>query len=304
METPNIIQETKRLFLLLLCVLACCHIARAEMSQEDKEILLELYHSTNGPEWIKKWDLNQAPSSWYGIKVVKGKVIAITLFHNNLSGMLPSSIGKLKDLKQLNLAFNRLTGELPKEIAALTKLRILKLEMNRLKGSLPDNIGDLKELVELSIFNNFISGSIPSTIGNMKQLEILNLSSNSFKGEIPKSIGALSKLESLGLFENRLEGSIPHELGNLVKLKEMVLANNQLGGEIPQEFGQLASLEIFQIQNNNFNSFKNLEKMDSRRFLVFDYDKHKAKRDFKKIDFNRTRTRMADTKFEDVEDDN
>ena len=78
------------------------------------------------------------------------------------------------------------------------------------------------------------------------------------------------------------------------------MANNQLGGEIPAEFGQLASLEILQIQNNKFNSFENLEYMETKEFLVFDYDKVDTKGDFKEVNFSRTR--MADTKFED--DDN
>ena len=107
-------------------------------------------------------------------------------------------------------------------------------------------------------------------------------------------------MESLGLFENGLYGDIPHEIGNLSKLKELVLANNRFGGEIPAEFGQLASLEIFQIQNNHFNSFENLEMMDTKGILVFDYDKDDANIDFKDINFSKTR--MADTKFDDDDD--
>ena len=130
----------------------------------------------------------------------------------------------------------------------------------------------------------------------------MNLSSNSLRGEIPNSLGNLVNLESLGLFENTLYGEIPSELGQLVQLKELVLANNKLGGEIPQEFGQLASLKVLQLQNNEFNSFKTLEMMDQNQFLVIDYDKKEDNTNFKDVDFSRTR--MADTKFEDDPDDN
>ena len=112
-------------------------------------------------------------------------------------------------------------------------------------------------------------------------------------------MGKLSELESLGLFENTLEGSIPQELGQLVQLKELILANNQLGGEIPAEFSQLASLEILQIQNNKFNSLKNLETMNTRQFLVFDYDKGDLKLNFKELDFKKTR--VAETIYDDDE---
>ena len=66
------------------------------------------------------------------------------------------------------------------------------------------------------------------------------------------------------------------------------------------EFGQLASLEVFQIQNNKFNSFKNLEMLETREFLVFDYDRNDRKIEFK--DINLEKTRMADTKFEDIDE--
>jgi len=88
-------------------------------------------------------------------------------------------------------------------------------------------------------------------------------------------------------------------MGNLHKLKELVLANNQLNGEIPEEFDQLASLQIFQIQNNHFESIKNLDKMNSEQFLVFDFDAEDPDLRFEQI--NTTKTRMADTKFEDVD---
>ena len=91
-------------------------------------------------------------------------------------------------------------------------------------------------------------------------------------------------------------------MGKLAMLKELVLANNQLGGEIPQEFGQLASLKILQIQHNKFDSYKSLEMMNTKQFLVFDYDKDDAKLKFKDINFSRTR--MAETKFEDDEEEN
>jgi UDP-N-acetylglucosamine pyrophosphorylase len=83
-------------------------------------------------------------------------------------------------------------------------------------------------------------------------------------------------------------------------LKELVLANNRLDGAIPNEFSQLASLEVFQIQNNNFSSFKALEFLATKEYLVFDYDKDDRKLEFKDINFKKTR--MAETKFEDLEE--
>lgn len=273
----------------------------AQVSSKEKKALIDLNELTEGENWDQKWNFDEPVSKWHGIKVVNGKVKEVNLFRNNLKGAIPESIGNLKNLTYLNLAFNKIDGNMPTGITKLSKLKVLKLEMNFIMGKLPNEIGNLTGLEEFTVFNNLISGAIPESLGEMKNLKVLNLSSNKLEGSIPRSLGNLTQLESLGLFENSLKGAIPNQIGNLTKLKELVLANNQFGGEIPMEFGQLASLEVFQIQNNKFDSFKNLQEMDTRQFLVFDYDKDDVKVDFKDIKFSKTR--MADTKFDDEENE-
>jgi len=273
----------------------------AQVPSKEIKVLMEFYTVMDGENWTQKWDLDEPLTKWHGVKVNDGHVVELNLFGNNLKGHIPKSIGKLENLKALNLAFNNISGELPSSIAELNNLKVLKVEMNMLRGELPFEIGNLKNLEELTAFNNFISGTIPESLGNIDGLKTLNLSSNRLDGGIPESIGNLTNLVSLGLFENSLKGIIPRQMGNMTELKELVLANNDLYGEIPTEIGQLASLEVFQIQNNKFDSFKNLEQMDARQFLVFDYDKESFNNDFKDIKFSKTR--MADTKFDDEENE-
>lgn len=296
MKILDLFLRTKYRTLFAICTFGICLLAHGQVSKEEHLALIDLYESTDGEKWTRTWDIEKPVNEWQGVTIKDGHVTAVTLFMNNLAGQIPNSIGHLKHLVELNLAFNGLNGELPQDLVRLPRLKILKLEMNRIRGGLPENIGELQDLEELSAFNNFLTGEIPSSIGRMVHLKILNLSSNLLKGEIPNTIGNLDRLEVLGLFENALDGSIPRELGNLVKLKELVLANNQLGGEIPKEFGQLASLEVLQIQHNRFDSFENLERIESQKFLVFDYDRKDARKGFR--DVNTTKTRMADTKFE------
>ena len=93
--------------------------ASGQVSPEEKAALVDLYNSTNGPEWNTSWDLEAPANTWKGIEVQDGHVTGITLFMNNLSGVLPESIGNLKHLTTLNLAFNQITGVLPKDIVKL-----------------------------------------------------------------------------------------------------------------------------------------------------------------------------------------
>src|SRR5690606_30196538 len=97
----------------------CGTMLYAKVAENEKRALLDLYYSTNGADWNSKWDLEAAASDWYGIKIYEGHVVEIDLFENNLVGQLPESLGELKYLQRINLAFNTLTGEIPKSIVSL-----------------------------------------------------------------------------------------------------------------------------------------------------------------------------------------
>ena len=61
------------------------------MASTDREILLVLYRSTDGPNWENKtnWDTDAALGEWYGVKVDdEGRVVELSLPGNNLRGML------------------------------------------------------------------------------------------------------------------------------------------------------------------------------------------------------------------------
>ncbi|CAN0285947.1 unnamed protein product [Scytosiphon promiscuus] len=60
------------------------------MAQTDREVLLVLYRSTNGPGWKKKrgWDTLADLSKWDGVEVnEQGRVVILSLDQNNLQGI-------------------------------------------------------------------------------------------------------------------------------------------------------------------------------------------------------------------------
>ncbi|UCD59851.1 MAG: hypothetical protein JSV59_08115, partial [Flavobacteriaceae bacterium] len=140
----------KKLLLLLIIITTANQMMQAKVSKAEKKALLDLYESTDGSSWLKQWSMDQPVSEWYGVTVEGNHVVEINLFRNNLSGIIPQSIGDLDHLRILNLAFNTLSGELPNTISQLQKLEVLKIEMNRLKGNLPSEIGRMANLLELT----------------------------------------------------------------------------------------------------------------------------------------------------------
>ena len=127
----------------------------------------------------------------------------------------------------LDLGSNQLTGEIPTEIGKLTNLIYLDLGSNQLTGEIPAEIGELTNLTGLLLYDNELTGVIPSEIGNLTNLIYLMLSSNELSGSIPPEIGNLANLQGLNLHSNQLSGLIPDEICNQ-GASSPSLSNNQL----------------------------------------------------------------------------
>ncbi|MGB3345566.1 MAG: hypothetical protein WBA61_16775 [Aequorivita sp.] len=177
-------------------------ILNAQVSLQEKQILLDLYTATDGQNWTNKWDLQEPVEKWHGITVEDGKVTEISLLFNNLNGTLPSSLGNLGYLRKLELSFNSISG------------------------GIPAGLGNLKELEVLAINGANLQGNIPAELGNLINLKQLHLSSNQLSGSIPLSLGYLPEIEVFNVFDNQLEGEVPIQLSYGVHLKQLMVAKN------------------------------------------------------------------------------
>ena len=204
------------LFFLAFALCANVITTNAQVNKQDSLALVDLYNSTNGPNWRRSdnWLTSNPVSTWRGIKVANSRVTEINLESNKLSGSIPSSIGNL------------------------IKVTDLSLRVNRLTGSIPSSIGNLVNLQYLYLYNNQLSGSIPSSIGNLVSLQYLFLNNNQLNGSIPSSIGNLGGLYYLYLYHNQLSGAIPSSIGNL-HLQRLYLDSNYLSGRIPSSLSKL-----------------------------------------------------------------
>ncbi|KAI6685896.1 hypothetical protein NL676_031809 [Syzygium grande] len=171
----------------------------------------------------------------------------------NLAGTIPPSIGfRLPKLQKLYLYGNQISGMLPESIGKLWQLEELLLYENKLSGSLPPSLGYLRNLNSMILYSNQFSGTVPSSIANLTGLVHLDLHNNSFIGAIPEKIGQLHNMKELDLSTNFFGGRIPLSITNLTAILVLYLDTNNLEGEIPSpsRLDQMPSLSFLRLHNN------------------------------------------------------
>ncbi|MBK6859689.1 MAG: T9SS type A sorting domain-containing protein [Saprospiraceae bacterium] len=167
----------------------------APCANYDSIYLISLYHSTNGPNWINKWNLLTPVSQWYGISLNPGGCVsAIQLNNNNLVGVLPDSLFEILDLEKLELSGNLLSGSISNSINQLRNLKLLDLSNNLLNGSVPPDLGDLCELKSVFLNNNRFIGSLPMDLVKLYNLDSFNVNGNFFESTIPPVFSVLCSI--------------------------------------------------------------------------------------------------------------
>ena len=218
-----------------------------------REALQALYHATDGRNWRRSdnW-LTDAPlGEWYGVTADgSGRVVALDMQVNGLTGRIPPELGSLASLTDIFLGGNELSGPIPPELGNLASLVQLTLNGNGLTGPIPPELGDLARLRHLQLWGNELSGRIPAGLGSLADLRSLYLGNNGLSGPIPPELGSLARLEVLRLERNGLSGVIPPELGGLGSLFLLYLNDNGLTGPVPPEFGRLSNLARLDVANN------------------------------------------------------
>ena len=132
--------------------------AASGSAETDREALVALYNAAAGPNWNSNnnWLTDEPIGEWSGVTTDdNGHVTELDLVSNQLSGEIPSELGKLASLTWLDLDGNQLSGEIPPELGKLADLTDLILDGNLLSGCVPSsmlsrlnmdysNLGDLR----------------------------------------------------------------------------------------------------------------------------------------------------------------
>ncbi|TVU26917.1 hypothetical protein EJB05_29490, partial [Eragrostis curvula] len=169
---------------------------------------------------------------------------------NDLSGIIPSSVGNLTGLTKLGLSDNNLTGTLGDWIGRLKQLVEIELQGNNFNGLIPSSIGNLTQLTTLSLAQNEFTVTIPASLSHLQQLTKLDLSYNNLLGKLPTGVFSSPALTTCVLSNNKLEGQMPLEVGRLTQLNELYLSSNKISGEIPSTLSQCLELNIIELDQN------------------------------------------------------
>ena len=205
-------------------VLSCVAFAllggvHAQVSDHDRDVLIDFYHATGGDDWHHNdgWlDPAVDVCDWFGVdcqfrhEVGRDVLVHVELPANNLSGELDTRIFEIVH-SALDLSDNRIGGTLEKLPQSPGRV---DLSNNALSGTLPNEFarraGDL-------------SGSGPPS-GTW----FLDLSGNDFEGEVPADwTGTIW----LSLASNRLEG-LPVSLFERARFLD--ISGNRFSGKLPE----------------------------------------------------------------------
>ncbi|MGN6438459.1 MAG: T9SS type A sorting domain-containing protein [Agriterribacter sp.] len=230
-----------------LTLVLCLALSKidAQVLSQDSLALVNIYNTTNGNAWTQKWDRSQPVSTWFGVTVTSGRVTALSLPNNNLTGKLLSGT-----------------------VAKLTGLKVLQLQNNQIGDGLPGGIGSLTnlELLDLS-FNNLSGNILSSFFNNLPNLQQFNVANNDLRGWIPANISNSTALTEINLSNNRFSNKIPASINNLTNLTKFLVANNDLVGPMPAGILCSASIQV-NISGNGF-TFSGVECLGSNPNAVY-----------------------------------
>lgn len=203
---------------------------------------------------------------------------AIYLGETSFSGQLPTSIGNLKSLNELQIQSCNFSGPLPFALGNISHLKVLDLTNNSFRGQVPSSLENLSQLTYLSLRLNNFSGSNFPRFGELNKLKYLIICNFNLSSQIPY-LANLTQLGFLRLSSNQLTGQIPSWLMNLTQLFNLDLSFNKLHGPIPSSVIQLKNIEFLHLFQNDlsgtveldmFAKLKNLTKLHlSLNYITF-----------------------------------
>ena len=275
-------------------------------NESDRKALEYLFERTGGTGWENAdgWSSGSGLDEWHGVRTDPlGRVTALDLTQNGLSGRLPANVGNLAQLTELRVGGNPdLSGRFPLSLAELSIEALhysgtglcAPADFRDWLDAVPSHEGTGEECAQssdreiLEIFYDVTDGpnwtnsenwNTDAPLSEWHGIDIddrgrvsgISLLANRLNGRIPRELGDLTHLQSLFLYRNYgLTGPIPADLANLSNLQVLSLGENNLTGPIPPEIGSLVNLQELSLHENDLTDSipPELGNLSELRFLL------------------------------------
>ncbi|XP_014499943.1 disease resistance protein TAO1-like [Vigna radiata var. radiata] len=199
--------------------------------------------------------------------------LAILSLNNTSIKALPSSLGRLVGLQELNLYGCRNLEIIPSSIGRLTRLCKLHLTNCHSLQTFPNTIFKLK-LRKLDLYRCLRLRTFPKITEQAQTFSYIDLSETAIK-ELPSSFDNLVSLRSLQLNKCRNLESLPNSIVNLKHLCKLDCSGCHKLTEIPRHIGRLTSLMELLLNDSgivnlpesiaHLSSLKSLDLSDCKR---------------------------------------
>ncbi|KAG0608147.1 hypothetical protein M758_8G082400 [Ceratodon purpureus] len=232
------------------------------------------------PQNLRWLSLNETPIRKNHLRVLNANFKTLCVLHMRSCDHLvelPSSIGDLSSLKELDLRHCVRLRSLPETIGLkLGNLQVLILSKCWRIKELPESMANLVQLLELHLSDCTGLKRLPSGLGNLKLLKLLNLDYCHRLEEVPAGVGQMLKLETLLLnscdslhtmceFDTKMHHLHTLNLSNCWNLRSFKSLGNlyrlrilYLGGCIQLRMPNLAE-SVGQLQELEFLSLRSME---------------------------------------------
>lgn len=233
-------------------------ISAEKCHPDDKKTLFKIKQAFHNAYLFASWTHDTDCCEWYLVKCdeVTNRIISLSVRDDDeVAGSIPNTVGDLPYLEYLGFTnLPKLTGSIPQSISKLKNLKSLWISHTNLTGSIPDFVGRLKTLTYINLSVNKLTGPIPPSLSSLHKLGALFLENNQLKGTIPNSFGGFKNNPDfyLKLAKNQLSGPLPKYLG-AVHFSVLDLSRNMFTGDASILFGVNKGLQTLDISRNKFS---------------------------------------------------
>jgi Leucine-rich repeat (LRR) protein len=174
---------------------------------------------------------------------------------NSISGPLPSELGRLTNLVNLDVSENRITGPIPSELGNLVNLLAVYLDFNSMTGPLPSGLCSLPRLLQLGAPGNYLTSNLPVEVSTLSALGVLAVDANYMTGTMVSTLS--SNLINLEISLNYFTGSLTYLFGADASERFPLLlmadvSTNGFSGSFPSSLFSLRNLQVFSAASNCF----------------------------------------------------